>query len=148
MDNIIKGEIWEDDVKIENPERGTKYSAGYDLKVHRELVIPAGESIQYESLYKFKIPREFYANLTTRSSLSIKRKIIMLPTNSIIDADYTDNVVFCLHNIGQEDVVINPGERVAQVLFKKYHILEDDVTHLDDSKQRTGGIGSTDVVNN
>lgn len=121
------------------PQRATKGSAGYDLQAPVEVVLEPNERVVVGLGVKLVLPNNWYANLTTRSSLSIKQGVTMLPANSIIDADYRDEIMMCLWNTTNERVVINKGERIAQLVLCSYRTM--DV--IEPTKTRNGGIGST-----
>lgn len=80
-----------------------------------------------------------------RSSLSFKRNLIKANSVGIIDSDYYNNpdnegeIMLILYNLGNTDVTIERGERIAQGIFTKYLVIDDDQTHV----KRLGGFGST-----
>ena len=68
----------------------------------------------------------------------------MLNTPGTIDADYRGEIKVILVNLSNEDFVINPGERIAQMVVARYEQVEwDAVEVLDDTERGTGGFGST-----
>ena len=84
--------------------------------------------------------------LYIRSSIGIKRKLILSNGTGVIDAtfynnpDNEGNIACALYNYGNEPQTINAGERVMQGVFVKYLTTEDDKPL---NKTRTGGIGSS-----
>jgi dUTP pyrophosphatase len=61
-----------------------------------------------------------------------------------IDADYRGEYGAILINLGQEDFVINPGDRVAQIIIKKHERADWQVVdELDETERGAGGLGST-----
>ena len=83
-----------------------------------------------------------------RSSMAIKRHLALVNSTGIIDSDYYNNeeneghIMIALLNYGKETVSLEKGERVAQGIFSKYLITNDD----DATGIRTGGIGSTGTM--
>ena len=82
-----------------------------------------------------------------RSSLAVKRSLVLMNSVGIVDADYYNNedneghIFIALWNRGHEDVVIEQGERIAQGIFQKYLTADgDEAGHGD---VRRGGFGST-----
>lgn len=129
------------------PKRGTKYSAGYDFySTNTEPVI-----IKPNETYKFLTGIKAYMNddevllIHERSSLGIKRGLILANTEGVIDADFADssesegNITIALRNVSSVNVVIQPKERLAQGIFMKYLTTDDDGA----DGERKGGIGST-----
>ena len=88
--------------------------------------------------------------LYVRSSVGIKKGLMLKNTVGIVDSDYYSNknndgnIGLNLYNTTDEAVVIERGERVVQGIFMKYLTVDND-TFLKD--ERTGGIGSTNVTN-
>ena len=79
-----------------------------------------------------------------RSGLGFKNYMRLANSTGIIDSDYfySDNeghIIIALYNYGDEPVTLEPFERVAQGVFQKYGIVDND----DADQTRTGGIGST-----
>ena len=61
-----------------------------------------------------------------------------------IDADYRGEVKVILVNLSNEPFVINPGERIAQMVVARYEKVEwDEVEVLDETQRGEGGFGST-----
>lgn len=123
-------------------EYGTPGSAGCDLRLDEDIILLPGESKIIDTGYTLDIPNNCFGNLTTRSSVSIKHGVILLPTNAIIDADFKDPIKLCLHNLGNETQVFNAEDRVAQIVIQEY-IRDEDCTFL--HQERSGGIGSTNA---
>lgn len=122
--------------------KGTPDSAGFDMTVPTKVTLQPGEKVIVSSGYKLDIPKNTYGNLTTRSSVSIKQGVILLPTNAIIDADYKEEIKYCFINLSNETQVLEKGSRVAQMVFHQY--LDPDQFNVL-NKERDGGIGSTNT---
>jgi dUTP pyrophosphatase len=61
-----------------------------------------------------------------------------------IDADYRGEVKVILVNLSNEPFVVNPGERIAQLVIARYEKIEwDEVEVLDETERGEGGFGST-----
>lgn len=128
------------------PVRGTKHSAGYDLRVIEDTVIKAGEIVLAETGLKAYMQEDEVLKMYPRSSLP-KNYHLTIPNNvGIIDSDYYENedndgaIFVSLYNFGDKDVLVKKGERIAQGIFQKFLISpeEEEVTHV-----RNGGFGST-----
>lgn len=134
------------DMNVELPKRKTKKSAGYDffavedftLYPNKLCIIPTGVKAYMEDnevLY-----------LHIRSSVAFKRGVRMLNSIGVIDADFVDNpdnegeISLGLLSHNDDIVHIQKGERIAQGVFHKFLITDDD----DAEGKRVGGIGSTD----
>lgn len=139
------------EVKIVNksrhrlPEYQTPLSAGMDIKANtsepfvlgpleRQLV-PTGLFIQ--------LPAGYEAQVRPRSGLALKHGITVCNTPGTIDADYTDEIGVILINLSNEKYVVNPGDRIAQLVIAKHeHVEWNEVRELEKT-ERKGGFGST-----
>ncbi len=131
---------------IEIPVRATKASAGYDFAVAKDTVIKAGEITKVPTGIKACFPKDEFLMLVARSSLPIK-KTLMLPNGvGIIDADYYGNeineghILVLLYNFGKTDILLKKGEKIAQGVFICYQKTKENANF----KLRTGGFGSSD----
>lgn len=153
--DIIKLKIKNNmEVKIVNksrhrlPEYQTALSAGMDLKANtsepivlnpmqREL-IPTGIYIQ--------LPEGYEAQIRPRSGLAAKYGITVANAPGTIDADYIGEIKVILVNLSNEKFVINPGERIAQMVISKYEKIEwNEVSELEKTDRGEGGFGSTGI---
>ena len=79
-----------------------------------------------------------------RSGLAAKFGISVLNAPGTIDADYRGEVKVILVNLSNEPFVVNPGERIAQLVVARYEKVEwDEVEVLDETQRGEGGFGST-----
>lgn len=127
------------------PVRSTKASAGYDISVIDGATIEAGAIKVFNTGIKAYMNEDEYLALHVRSSIGIKRGLMLANVTGIIDSDYYNNpnneghIMVALLNTTSEPVVIESGERVCQGIFSKYLITSDDQS----TQSREGGIGST-----
>lgn len=128
------------------PKRATDASAGYDLAALEDLTIQPGEiKLVYTGL-KVKMPKTEALFVFPRSSLAIKKGLLMSNSVGVVDADYYNNpdneghLMVPLYNITDHDVLIQKGERVAQGIFLSYQKTSDDTT---ENIVRLGGFGSS-----
>lgn len=128
------------------PVRGTKKSAGYDISSPVDVIIEPHSSVLIWLNIKSYMLDDEVLEVYVRSSTAIKRDLILKNTVGIIDSDYYSNesndgnIGICLYNTTYAPREIKKGERIAQGIFKKYLVADDDVCLKD---ERTGGIGST-----
>lgn len=95
------------------PAYQTAEAAAADVAVPTPVVIPPHETVKVDLLLSFGIKEGYQIMMFPRSSLLVK-KGIMQPV-SIIDSDYTGHVHVPLHNLTNETVYLDKGERVAQI---------------------------------
>ena len=90
------------------------------------------------------LPDGTEAQVRPRSGLAAKFGISVLNSPGTIDADYRGEVKVILVNLSNEPFVVNPGERIAQLVVARYEKVEwDEVEVLDETARGAGGFGST-----
>lgn len=137
-----------EDKDIHLPTRKTTESAGYDLECAEAVTLAPGELKLIPTGIKAFMAYDEYLAIHIRSSMAIKRRLVLVNSTGIIDSDYYNNedneghIMIAVLNYGTELVHLEKGERVAQGIFSKYLITNDD----DATGVRTGGIGSTGTM--
>ena len=130
------------------PFYATELSAGMDLKAAIE------EPIELDSLCRamvptglhIALPEGYEAQIRPRSGLAAKHGVTVCNSPGTVDADYRGEIKVILVNLSKEKFVINPGERIAQMVIAKYEKIEwDEVEVLDETERGAGGFGSTGV---
>ena len=92
------------------------------------------------------LPEGYEAQIRPRSGLAIKKGITCLNTPGTIDADYRGDVGVILINLSAETFIVNPGERIAQMVINKFEQAEFElVEELDETERGEGGFGHTGV---
>lgn len=133
---------------IKLPQRGTKYSAGYDFFCPINIGITPGKTIKIKTDIKAYMLNDEYLDINIRSSIAINKHLRIKNIVGIIDSDYYSNkkndgnIIIPLKNESDVIVFLTEGERIAQGIFKKYLLADNDMQL---SKERIGGIGSTDT---
>jgi dUTP pyrophosphatase len=132
-------------IDINLPIRGTKKSAGYDFFSNEDIEILPNQKHLFWTDVKSYMQDDEVLKIYVRSSIGIKKGLILANTVGIIDSDYYENssndgnIGICLYNTTSQNVKIEKGEKIAQGIFSKYLIVDDD----DNQTERTGGIGHT-----
>ena len=124
------------------PSRGSKHAAGYDLSASVTVTIKPGNKSLVSTDLAFKIPNGHYGRVAPRSGFSWKQHTHI--GAGVIDSDYRGHVRILVFNLGPEEVVVQQGDRIAQLILEKIStppIIE--VSSLDDTERGDGGFGST-----
>ena len=128
------------------PEYATSQSAGMDLRANIDspiLLKPLDRKLIPTGLH-IALPEGYEAQIRPRSGLAIKHGITCLNTPGTIDSDYRGDVGVELVNLSHDDYVIQPGERVAQMVINKFEKIEFElVDELDETERGEGGFGHT-----
>jgi dUTP pyrophosphatase len=128
------------------PAYQTSLAAGMDvhaaitepmlLEPNRVVLVPTG--------FALAIPEGFEAQVRPRSGLSTKHGVTVPNAPGTIDADYRGEVMVALINLGRENFTVEPGMRVAQLVFAPVARADiAEVGELSPTARGTGGFGST-----
>lgn len=140
------------EVKIVNtsnnslPEYATEGSSGMDVRADLASPVslqPLERKLVPTGLF-MEIPIGYEAQVRPRSGLAIRHGITCLNTPGTIDADYRGEIKIVLINLSAEKQIINPGDRIAQLVIQKVEKINwDQVTVLTETVRNSGGFGST-----
>lgn len=128
------------------PEYKTAGSAGMDLAYFGKevLVLPIQEVVFVPTGLSLAIPLGMEGQIRPRSGFSTKHKIIMPNSPGTIDSDYRGEILIPLLNLGRSAFSLEPGTRIAQIVFQRVEILRiEEVSKLDSTHRGEGGFGST-----
>ncbi|MBO4220048.1 MAG: dUTP diphosphatase [Clostridia bacterium] len=129
------------------PVYKTDGSAAMDLSYASEipLTVRPGERVLVPTGIAISLPSAGYAALVcARSGLSSKHGITLSNGIGVIDSDYRGEIKVAVINLGSDDYTIDPGERIAQLMFVPIEQAAISVTDsLDETERGTGGFGST-----
>lgn len=130
--------------KAFDPSKGSEQAAGYDLKSAYNYVVKAHGKELVKTDLQIQVPSGCYGRIAPRSGLAWKNFIDV--GAGVIDIDYRGNINVLIFNHGENDFVINEGDRIAQFICEKiaYPSLEE-VTALDQTSRGSGGFGSTGI---
>lgn len=130
------------------PAYATEGSAGMDLRANigEPIVLRPMERRLIPTGIYIALPMGYEAQVRPRSGLALKHGISVCNTPGTVDCDYRNEIGVILINLGQEDFVVNDGERIAQMVIAKYERAEwEPVEELDETERGLGGYGHTGV---
>ena len=128
------------------PTYETEHSAGLDLRaaLSEAVVLAPGERSLIPTGLFLEIPPGYEAQVRPRSGLALKRGLTLLNAPGTIDADYRGEVGVIMINLSAEEQRIDPGERIAQLIFAPVTRGEWlEVEALAETERGSGGFGST-----
>lgn len=134
------------DDKARTPRYGTDYAAGADLYACLEepLRIGAGTTEFVRTGLAMEIPEGLVGLVYARSGLACKKGLAPANKVGVIDSDYRGEIMVALYNHSAEAIVIDNGERIAQIVITPYIFGEyQEVEELGSTDRGTGGFGST-----
>lgn len=128
------------------PEYATDGSLGMDLSaaISSPLTIKAGERVLIPLGFALQIPDGYGAFVFPRSGLSFRKGLTMCNSVGVIDTDYTGEVKVAAINVSDKDYTVNPGDRIAQLVFlpvEKANLIAAEA--IETTERGDGGFGST-----
>lgn len=106
------------------------------LQPLQRILVPTGLFVE--------IPAGYEIQIRPRSGLAIKHGITCLNTPGTVDSDYRGEIKIILINLSSEEQVINPGDRIAQMIVQKVDRAElEQVEILNETTRADGGFGHT-----
>lgn len=131
---------------IELPSYATEHSAGLDLRaaVEEPVVLKPLERVLIPTGFVFEIPEGYEGQVRPRSGLALRKGVTVLNSPGTVDSDYRGEVKVLLVNLGREEVVINRGDRIAQMVIAPVSRVEVvEVEEVSQTSRGEGGFGST-----
>jgi dUTP pyrophosphatase len=108
-----------------------------ELTPMARVLIPTGIAIA--------LPIGFEAQIRPRSGLALKQGFTLVNTPGTIDSDYRGEIQIIAINLGSEPIVIERGQRIAQMVLQRVIRAQwHEVGELPSSARQDGGFGHTD----
>lgn len=135
---------------LESPEYATVDSAGLDLKanINNPIVLLPLERMLVPTGLIMEIPPGYFGMICPRSGLALKKGLTVINSPGIVDSDFRSQVQVILINLSNNEISIEPGDRIAQIVFLAYEKANTQIVSSVEElsiTQRTGGFGSTGV---
>ena len=128
------------------PAMATAGAAGYDLCASRHVVLAPGRHAMVPTGLRISMPHGLEAQIRPRSGLAARHAVTVLNSPGTIDSDYRGEICVILINHGEREFVIEPGMRIAQMVFARVTEVEfRPEVKLATSDRGEGGFGSTGV---
>lgn len=143
---VVADEHRKHEGEIKIPVRGDSRSAGYDFFSNEDVTLNPGESHLFWTDIKSYMFSDEVLSIHVRSSIGVKKGLMLKNTTGIIDSSYYENVSndgnigICLVNMSNEVQTISKHERIAQGVFSKYLMVDEDNCL---KAEREGGFGSS-----
>ena len=143
------------DVKVYNassnplPAYETIGSAGIDVRAAIDspiTIVPGSRALIPTGLF-VEIPVGYEIQVRPRSGLAIKKGITVLNTPGTVDSDDRNQIGVILINFGEQPFIIEPGDRIAQLVLNQIPqvnwVVVDSQDALSSTDRGLGGFGST-----
>ena len=130
------------------PTRGSDQAAGYDLYARLDYPVEVAphKTVKVGTGLSFALPNGTFGAVFARSGLATKQGLRPANAVGVCDSDYRGEYIVALHNDSDETRVVNPGDRIAQLVVMPYiPVAFNEVDELDETSRGAGGFGSTGV---
>ena len=128
------------------PAYSTELSAGLDLRanIDEAIVLKSLERTLVPTGLFIELPAGYEAQIRPRSGLALKKGISIVNSPGTIDADYRGEIGVILINLSNEEVQIEDGERICQMIIGKHEKADwEEVGDLEETARGEGGFGHT-----
>lgn len=134
-----------DNAKV--PTKADEGSAGYDLYGNNtySIEIQPHKTVKVGTGICMETPRGTMAAIFARSGIATKRGLRPANCVGVVDPSYRGEIIVALHNDTDETQWIEPGERIAQLVFLSFGTVLswEEVDELSETERGTGGFGSS-----
>lgn len=126
----------------------SQHNKNFKRVMNNQITINSGDRVMVPTGLIMDIPEGYSVRLHARSGASLKQGLVLANAEGVIDSDYVQEVMVLVHNISQNQIVINVGDRIAQAELIKdaEYSIEESVIRPGVKTNRTGGMGSTGVT--
>jgi dUTP pyrophosphatase len=124
----------------------TEHAAGFDLAADLDapMTLAPRERAAMPTGLALEIPAGFEGQVRARSGRALAEGLALVNAPGTIDADYRGEIKVILINLGDHPVVIEPGDRIAQLVIAPVARAElIEVERLEESARGDGGFGHT-----
>lgn len=128
------------------PTKGSVAAAGYDLyaAIKENVTIPAHGTEKISTEIALELPEGTFGAIFARSGLATKQGLRPANCVGVVDSDYRGSVIVALHNDTDTEKVVEPKERIAQLVVIPYVSFDlKEVDDLSETERGNGGFGST-----
>lgn len=131
------------------PSRSTVGSVGYDIYacIPESVMVHPGETYMIGSGVAIALKQGYAAFIYARSGLGVKHGIVPANCVGVIDSDYRGEIMVGIKNMSNSDYIINPCDRIAQMVICKCALPELEIVDtLSETERGGGGFGSSNSV--
>lgn len=131
---------------VQEPFYASEQAAGMDVRanIKESILIRPMERKLIPTGIKMAIPEGYEVQVRPRSGLAYKNGLTVLNAPGTIDADYRGDIGVILINLGNENYIVEPNERIAQLVLNEVPQMKlIKVDTLDETERGAGGFGHT-----
>ena len=127
---------------VEKPMKAYINSAGYDLFADESIEVSPNSRALISTGLKMQIPKGFYGQISPRSGIALRNGVVAF--SGTVDSGYLGIVYVLLFNFSSKNFLVEKGNRIAQMIFKKCENVSFSFENLTfDSERGVKGFGSS-----
>ena len=114
---MLKAKINLIDKNLPIPKYQTSGSVGFDIYSRKNITIQPGKIILIPTNLIIQVPKNYFLLIAARSSLPIKKGLVIANGIGVLDQDYcgpNDEILLEVLNITRKNIKVKRGERLAQ----------------------------------
>lgn len=131
------------DATLPQYAHGPLEDAGMDVRAVERVVLEPNVAQGVPTGLAIELPAGYEAQIRPRSGLALKHSITLPNSPATIDPGYRGEIRVILLNLGRTPYVVEPGDRIAQMVIAKYEAVAWTESELSDSARGEGGFGSS-----
>ena len=128
------------------PTRGSVCAAGYDLSaaIDETIMIAPHCTVKIPTGLSMELPDGTFGGIYARSGIASREGLRPANCTGVVDSDYRGEIVVALHNDSDTYRLVEPGERIAQLVVQPYVCVTFNETNdLSTTERGSCGFGST-----
>ena len=128
------------------PAYETPSAAGMDVRaaIKEPIVLQSLDRVLIPTGLRVQLPQGHEMQIRPRSGLALRHGISIVNTPGTVDADFRGEIKVVVINLSKEPFVINPGERICQMVITRYtRVTWEPVDRIDETERGDGGFGHT-----
>lgn len=130
----------------ELPSYETPGAAGMDIHaaIEHPIVLHSLDRVLIPTGLRVQLPQGYEMQIRPRSGLAMRHGISIVNTPGTVDADFRGEIQVVIINLSKEPFVVNPGERICQMVIAPYTRVDwEPVDEIDRTVRGEGGFGHT-----
>src|SRR6185503_14714742 len=106
------------------PTRGSDEAIGLDLYSAHDMIVHEQSQARISTDISIQLPMGSYGRIAPRSGLAFKNWTTV--HGGVIDKDYTGPVMILLFNHSRRPLIINKGDKIAQLIVEEARIVQTE----------------------
>ncbi len=144
MSGVVRFRRLDSNPDLPLPSRATSQAAGYDVRAAADVVLAPGHIALVPTGLVMELPDGIECQVRPRSGLALKHGLTLPNSPGTIDPDYRGELGVILQNLGQAEVRLARGERIAQLVFARFETpVVEEAEGVGGTERGSGGFGST-----